>query len=112
VSLARAVSTLHIRVEHHFPSAEVWVWVDDKLAFSHLMGGIVKKRLGIFKGVQGFESESLRVSSGDHRFRVRVQSDDKTYDKSATVVGTLPQEGERALRISCDKHKPLQLVME
>jgi hypothetical protein len=41
-----------------------------------------------------------------------VQSDDKTYDKSATVVGTLPQEGERALRISCDKHKPLQLVME
>jgi eukaryotic-like serine/threonine-protein kinase len=112
VSASRPASTLHIRVEHHFPSAEVWVWVDDKLAFSHLMGGIIKKRLGIFKGVQGFESESLRVSPGDHRFRVRVQSDDKTYDKSATVVGTLPQEGERALRISCDKHKPLQLIME
>jgi len=105
-------STLHIRVEHHFPTAEVWVWVDDKLAFNHPLGGTVKKHLVIFKGVEGFESDSLRIGAGEHHFRVRVQSEDKAYDKSATIAGTLPTDGERELHISCDKHKPLQLAIE
>jgi hypothetical protein len=72
----------------------------------------VKKHLVVFKGVQGFESDSLRIGAGDHRFRVRVQSQDKSYDKTATVTGSLPQDGERALHISCDKRKPLQLGLE
>ncbi len=107
-----STSTLHLRVEHHFSAAEVWVWIDDKLAYSHALGGKVKKRLVIFKGVEGFESDSLRVPAGDHRFRVRVQSEDQTFDKSATIAGTLPQNGERALHISCDKHKPLEVAIE
>ena len=109
---ARAASTLHIRVEHHFPAAEVWVWVDDKLTFNRPLDGTVKKKLGIFKGVEGFESDSLKIPAGDHKFRVRVQADDKSYDKSGTIAGSLPQDGERALHISCDKHKPLQLAIE
>ena len=111
-SAGRATSTLHLRVEHHFPAAEVWVWVDDKLAYSHTLGGKIKKHLVIFKGVEGFESDSLRVGAGDHKFRVRVQSDDKSFDETATITGTLPQDGERALYISCVKHKPLAVVIE
>ncbi len=109
---SRALSTLHLRVEHHFPAAEVWVWIDDKLAYSHSLGGKMKKHLVIFKGVEGFESDSLRVPAGDHQFRVRVQSEDKSFDKSATVAGSLPQDGERALHIACEKHKPLALTIE
>lgn len=109
---SRPASTLHIRVEHHFAAAELWVWVDDKLAYNHALGGTVKKHLVIFKGVEGFESDSLRIGAGDHHFRVRVQSEDKSYDRTATVAGDLPQDGERALHISCDKHKPLQLALE
>jgi eukaryotic-like serine/threonine-protein kinase len=112
LAASRPASTLHIRVEHHFPAAEVWVWIDDKLAYNHSLGGTVKKHLVVFKGVQGFESDSLRIGAGDHRFRVRVQSQDKSYDKTATVTGSLPQDGERALHISCDKRKPLQLGLE
>jgi serine/threonine protein kinase len=97
-------STLHMRVEHHFPEAQIFLWIDDKLSYTHALGGTVKKRLVVFKGVQGFESESFRVTAGDHHVRVRVQSGDNAYDQTSNISGTFPEDGERALRIACGKH--------
>ncbi|HYL16838.1 MAG TPA: serine/threonine-protein kinase [Terriglobales bacterium] len=104
-------STLHMRVEHHFPEAQIFLWIDDKLSYTHSLGGTVKKRLVVFKGVQGFESESFRVSAGDHRVRVRVQSSDNAYDQTANIAGSFPEDGERALRIACGKHE-LKLALQ
>src|SRR5437588_1504730 len=104
-------STLHMRVEHHFPEAQVLMWIDDKLTYTHTVGGVVKKRLVVFKGVRGFESESFRVSAGKHSVRVRVQSSDSSYDQTANISGSFPEDGERALRIACDKHE-LKLALQ
>jgi hypothetical protein len=92
-------------VEHHFPQAQILMWIDDKLAYDHALGGTVKKRLVVFKGVRGFESESFRVNAGNHNVRVRVQSSDKSYDRTANISADFPQDGERSLRIACDKRE-------
>jgi serine/threonine-protein kinase len=104
-------STLHMRVEHHFPQAEIFMWIDDKLTYTHTLDGTVKKRLVVFKGVQGFESESFRVSAGEHTVRVRVQSSTKSYDRTANITGDFPIDGERALRIDCQKRE-LKLALQ
>ena len=111
-STASPLSTLHIRVEHRFPEADVMLWIDDKLAYQHSVGGTVKKRMVVFKAVEGHESDSVRTAAGDHQIRVRVQSTDKSYDDSATISATLPADGERSLRIQCEKHKPIRLSVQ
>jgi serine/threonine-protein kinase len=107
-----ALATLHIRVEHRFPEAEVMLWIDDKLAYEHSVAGAVKKRMVVFKAVEGHESDSVRTSAGDHQIRVRVQSEDKVFDDSGTISATLPADGERSLRIVCEKHKPIRLWLQ
>jgi hypothetical protein len=90
----------------------VFVWIDDKLAYNQTVGGAVKKKMVLFKGVEGHQSDSVRVASGEHRFRVRVHASDDSYDQTATLSGSLPHEGERQLLIECAKHKPVHLSMQ
>ena len=87
------------------------MWIDDKLTYTHTLGGTVKKRLVVFKGVRGFESESFLVEAGNHNVRVRVQSSDNSYDQTANISGTFPEAGERALGIACGKHE-LKLTLQ
>jgi len=110
-SAQAALSTLHMRVEHHFPEARILMWIDDKLTYTHTLGGTVKKRLVVFKGVRGFESESFLVEAGNHNVRVRVQSSDNSYDQTANISGPFPEAGERALGIACGKHE-LKLTLQ
>lgn len=112
IETARSAATLRLRVEHHLQQAEVFVWVDDKLAYDQTVGGIVKKRMVVFKGVEGYQSDWIRVAAGEHRIRVRVHATDDSYDQTGTIAGNLPQEGERQLLIQCEKHKPVRLSMQ
>lgn len=112
IETARSTATLRLRVEHHLQQAEVFVWVDDKLAYDQTVGGIVKKRMVVFKGVEGYQSDWIRVAAGEHRIRVRVHATDDSYDQTGTIAGNLPQEGERQLLIQCEKHKPVRLSMQ
>jgi hypothetical protein len=109
---ARADSTLRLRIEHRFEEAEVFVWVDDKLAYNQTVGGIVKKKMVLFKGVEGYQSDFIRVAAGEHHFRVRLHASDDSYDQTASLSGSLPQEGERQLLIQGEKHKPVHLSMQ
>ena len=108
----RSDATLRLRIEHRFAQAEVFVWVDDKLAYKQAVDGVVKKKMVLFKGVEGYQSDSIHVASGDHRFRVRVHASDDSYDQTASISGSLPQEGERQLLIQCEKHKPVHLSVQ
>jgi hypothetical protein len=103
---------LRLRVEHRFEQAEVFIWVDDKLAYNQTVDGTVKKKMVLFKGVEGHQSDFIRVAPGEHRLRVRVHASDDSYDQTATLSGSLPQEGERQLFIQCEKHKPVHLTMQ
>ena len=107
-----AVSSLQVWIGHHFTDASLLIWMDDKLVYTHALSGEVKKRMVLFKGVQGYASEILQVPAGEHRIRVRVESSDDSYNESASLTATLPPNGERTLRIEADKHKALHLTME
>jgi serine/threonine protein kinase len=107
-----AASSLQVWIGHHFTDASLLIWMDDKLVYTHALSGEVKKRMVLFKGVQGYASEILQVPAGEHRIRVRVQSLDDSYNESASLTATLPPNGERTLRIEADKHKALHLTLE
>jgi serine/threonine protein kinase len=111
-SATRPDSTLRLRIEHRFEQAEVFLWVDDKLAYNQTVGGVVKKKMVLFKGVEGYQSDFIRVAAGEHHFRVRLHALDDSYDQSANISASLPQEGERQLFIQGEKHKPVHLSMQ
>ena len=110
-TLDRPTSTLRLRVEHRFQQAEVVIWIDDKLAYDQIVGGIVKKRMVVFKNVEGYQSDSLHIPAGEHRFRIRVHSGDDSYDQTATISGVLPKDGERQLLVECEKKSHLRLTL-
>ena len=106
------MASLHIRLEHRFPAAQVLVWVDDKLAYKESVDGTVKRRMRMFKTVEGYKSGSVQLASGEHRIRVRVQSADNSYDRTGTITAVVPQKGERQLKIDCTNRKQIQLAIE
>jgi serine/threonine protein kinase len=109
---ARNTASLHIRVEHRFPSAEVLVWIDDKLAYKAAVDGTVKRHIGMFKTVAGYKSDSLQLAAGEHHIRVRVESSDNSYDRTQTITGIVPEDSERALKIDCTNRKQIHVELE
>jgi hypothetical protein len=104
-------SILKLSIEHHFTDAKVALYLDDKLAYAHALRGASKKRLVLFRGgVQGLDSETVMVPTGEHRLRVHVESAAERFDRSTTILGTFTAGEERTLRISFDKQRKDMLV--
>ena len=104
-------STLKMSIEHHFTDAKVALYLDDKLAYAHALRGASKKRLVLFRGgVQGLDSETVMVPTGEHRLRVHVEASAENFDRSTTILGTFTAGQERTLRISFDKQRKDMLV--
>ena len=97
-------STLRISVEHHFGTAHLSVWIDEKLTYSYSLRGAVKKRMLLLKGVQGYFSDSVEVAGGEHLIRVRVLSADNSYDQSGSIRGTFAPGGEKVLTTQFDQN--------
>ena len=112
VSPAASPATLEIEVEHKFAAANLSIWVDDRLAYTHGLEGTDKKRLVVFHHVQGHEFHAMQVSPGRHSLKVQVTSDGAAYDQSATVAGEFVSGQENVLRISFDKHGEMSLSLK
>ena len=97
-------STLRISVEHHFGTANLSVWIDEKLTYSYPLRGAVKKRMLLFRGVQGYFSDSLEVAGGEHLIRVRVLSADNSYDQSGSIRGSFAPGSEKVLTTQFDRN--------
>src|SRR5713226_1483390 len=97
-------STLRISVEHHFGTANLSVWIDEKLTYSYPLRGAVKKRMLLFRGVQGYFSDSVEVAGGEHLIRVRVLSADNSYDQSGSIRGSFAPGSEKVLTTQFDKN--------
>jgi serine/threonine protein kinase len=106
-------SQLGIAVEHHFVTADLSVWIDDRQSYSHSLRGAIKKRVVLFKGVEGYLYDIVRLTPGDHRIRVRVLSADDSYDESGSISGTFAPGSEKLLAIAFDNHnRRMRLAFE
>ena len=98
------LSNLDVAVQHQFKDATLFVWVDDQLALKRPLHGGVQKKLVVFNGIRGVDSETLRIPAGRHVLRLRALSSDETIDLSKTVSAEFIGGGEKSLQVSFDKH--------
>jgi predicted Ser/Thr protein kinase len=97
-------STLDISVQHQFKDATLFVWVDDKLALTRPLHGGAQKRLVLFNGIRGVDSESLKIPAGKHVLRFRALSTDHTVDLSKTISADFVGGDTKSLQLAFDKH--------
>jgi Protein kinase domain len=105
-----ALSNVEVAVRHQFKDATLSVWVDGKLALTRELHGGTQKRLVVFSGVRGNDSETLQVPAGKHVLRVRAQSSDQTVDLSKTISADLAGGGDQTLAVTFDKHNTAMLL--
>ena len=99
-----SLSTVELAVRHQFKDATLSVWIDDKLALTRPLHGGSQKRLVVFNGVRGMESETLKVPAGKHTLRFRTHTADQTVDLSKTIAAEFIGGNDKTLQISFDKH--------
>ncbi|MFZ0864211.1 MAG: serine/threonine-protein kinase [Candidatus Sulfotelmatobacter sp.] len=98
------LSNLDLAVQHQFKDATLFVWIDDHLALTRPLHGGTQKRMVVFNGVRGVDSETLKIHAGRHALRVRALSVDETIDLSKTVSAEFIGGGEKSLHVTFDKH--------
>jgi serine/threonine protein kinase len=101
-SKAIADSTLNIRIEHRFPAADLSLWIDDRLAYDHRLRGQAKKHWNPFR-LDVRETETVQLTAGKHRLRVRVRSVPEKYEESATIVGSFAKDHPTTLQINFER---------
>ncbi len=97
-------STLDVAVQHQFKEATLYIWVDDKLELTRPLHGGAQKKLVVFNGVRGVDSETLRVPEGKHILRFRALSSDQTIDLSKTIPVEFTGGDTKSLQVTFDKH--------
>lgn len=99
-----SLSMVELAVRHQFKEATLSVWIDDQLALTRSLHGGAQKRLVVFGGVHGAESETLKVPAGQHVLRFRTQTGDQSVDLSKTISANLIGGDDKTLLITFDKH--------
>lgn len=102
-----ASATLDVAVQHQFKDATLFIYVDGTLALTRALHGGVQKKLILFNGVRGVESESLQVPEGTHVLRVRAVSADQATDLSRTVTAQFVGGDNKSLQVTFEKHNSL-----
>ena len=97
-------STLDLAVQHQFKDATLYVWVDDKLELTRPLHGGAQKKLVVFNGIRGVDSETLTIPAGKHLLRFRALSTDQTIDLSKTVAAEFVGGDTKSLQLTFDKH--------
>ena len=98
---------LDLAVQHQFKDATLFVWVDGKLALTRPLHGGTQKRMVVFSGIRGVDSETLKVPAGKHDLRVRALSSDETIDLSKTISSEFVGGGNKSLQVTFDKRNTL-----
>jgi hypothetical protein len=100
--------TIRLKVQHSFRSGQLWVWVDDDLAYSGKLNGTMKKKFGLIPdSIQGNLSETLQIPAGSHRLTVRASAEDGTVQEDK-ISGDFARNSQRTLSVSA-RHSDLSL---
>jgi serine/threonine protein kinase len=97
-------ATLELAIQHQFKDATLFLWVDDKLELTRPLHGGSQKKLVVFNGIRGTQSETLRIPAGNHVLRLRALSSDQTADLSRTIAGEFIAGGGKSLQVTFDRH--------
>ena len=97
-------ATLDLGVQHQFKDATLFVYIDGKIALTRPLHGAVKRKLIVFNGVRGVESETIEVPAGRHVLRIRALSTDQTTDLSRTVTADFVGGDNKSLEVTFEKH--------
>ncbi|HEV2395557.1 MAG TPA: serine/threonine-protein kinase [Candidatus Sulfotelmatobacter sp.] len=97
-------STLDLAVQHQFKDATLYLWVDGKLTLTMPLHGAPQKKLGLFNGIRGVLSETLKVPAGKRVLRFRALSTDQTVDLSKTLSAEFVGGDAKSLQVSFDRH--------
>ncbi|HEY6766047.1 MAG TPA: serine/threonine-protein kinase [Candidatus Sulfotelmatobacter sp.] len=103
-SVAVPTSMVELAIAHQFKDATLSLWVDDQLTVTRLLHGESQKRLVVFKGIKGIESQSFQIPVGSHQIRVRAQSSDPAVDLSKTISADFAPGDNKTLQITFEKH--------
>ncbi len=98
------LSNLDVAVQHQFKDATLFVWIDDHLALTRPLHGGAQKRMVVFSGIRGVDTETLRIPAGKHVLRLRALSSDEAIDLSKTVSAEFVGGGVKSLQVTFDKH--------
>jgi serine/threonine-protein kinase len=88
---------LVLAVEHPLKWGLLRVWVDDQIRVEERLESRPVKKLLLFKGRKGRETEVLAVTPGRHVIKVRVEGD--RFDASRTIRGTFKEGDTRSLEV-------------
>jgi hypothetical protein len=105
-------ATLDIEIEHRFAEANLSIWVDSRLSYTHTLEGVDKKKLVVFHSVQGHEFHAMQVPPGNHQIKVQITADAGSSEHSGTLTGEFFSGKEKTLRIHFDKHSEMNLSLE
>jgi hypothetical protein len=96
-----ASAKLRITCQHTFRSAALSVLVDDNPVYTGTVGGLAKKRLGVFKSnPQNTFSKTVAVRPGKHTVQVRLVSATDNYDQTKSQTVTFSDNKENSLTVS------------
>jgi len=92
-------SSLRLKVQHGFRSADISVWVDGDFAYSGKLTGSTRKKFGLIpESVGGSLTELIPVASGRHQVRVRVEEYGSAQEDSTT--GDFVRNASQSLLVS------------
>jgi serine/threonine protein kinase len=95
-----ATSRLVIGISYPFEDGTLSVLSDSRVVYTHPLQGESKKHLGLFRKVEGRDTTSVQVPSGEHQLRVHVQSSESSFDELKTIPLNLERGQTRTLQIS------------
>src|SRR5580698_673044 len=107
-----SAALLEIEVDHKFVDAHLSIWVDDVLAYTGPLEGIEKRRLVMFRQVQGHEFHAVQIPPGKHLLRVWVSPGASLSDQAATIAGKFASGKETRLRINFDNTGKMNLSLQ
>jgi hypothetical protein len=107
-----SAAMLEIEVDHKFADAQMSIWVDDLLTYTHPLEGIEKKHLVVFRQIHGHEFHAVQIPPGKHLVRVQVTSGAGLAGQSATIDGEFASGTEKMLRILFNKSGEMTLSLQ
>jgi serine/threonine protein kinase len=107
-----SAALLEIEVDHKFMDANLSIWVDDLLTYTHPLEGTEKRHLIMFHQVQGHEFHAVQIPPGKHLLKVRVTSSAGLSDQAATINGKFASGKETKLRINFDNAGKMKLSLQ